>query len=266
METKKYAIRLQFILLCLVTSYPFSGMAEPLRLTPEDVVGDSDDGFGMPLTEMRKQMDEYWTTGEINKFYKGGEMLCSGLGRKMTTETALKNYVETCVYVLSHADTTSKYPYGVNVLIPKKARIAIHLTTGDYLHRLSQDEYRKARPAVIETVTKLMAALRSEQKAGPPVFTLPTADPAKFGTEGEAFDRALAELREQQRMQLAAGAAIASHKELPEYLRKIETNFVTFVEQEYRRFPPEKDEMETIITRAGLPKEATERLQKLIPR
>ena len=193
-------------------------------------------------------------------------MLCSGLKRKMTTEAAIKNYVETCVCILSHADTTSKYPYGVNVLIPKKARIGIHLIGGDYLHRLSEDEYRKARPAVIEAATNLMAALRSEQKAGPPVFTLPTANPDKFGTEGEAFDRALAELREQQRMGFVSSAAILSHKDIPEYLRRIESNFVTFVEQEYRRVPPEKDEMESVIARAGLSKEATERLKKLIPR
>ncbi len=266
METKKYAIRLQFILLCLVTSYPFSGMAEPLRLTPEGPVGNPNDGFGMPLAEMRKQMDDYWTAGEINKFYRSGEELCSGLKRNKMTEADIKYYVETCIYVLSHADTTSKYPYGANVLVPRKARIAILFVGGEYLNRLPEDEYRKARPAMVETVTKLMAALRREQKAGPPVFTLPTADPSKFGTEGEAFDRALAELREQQRMQNVTGAAISNHKELPEYLRKIEANFVTFVEQEYRRFPPEKDEMETIIARAALPKEATERLKKLIPR
>ncbi len=241
-------------------------MAEPLRLTPEGPVGNSNDGFGMPLAEMRKQMDEYWTAGEINKFYTGGEELCEGLKRGKMTEAEIKNYVETCLYVLGHGDTTPKYPYAANVLVPKKARIAILLVGGEYLNRLPEDEYRKARPAMIETVTKLMAALRSERKAGPPVFTLPTADPAKFGTEGEAFDRALAELREQQRMGLVSSAAIISHKEIPEYLHKIEANFVTFVEQEYRRFPPEKDEMETIIARAGLPKEATERLKKLIPR
>lgn len=69
----KMKAHLQFILLfCLAVIGLNFCQAAPLRLTPEGATGNPNDGLGMSVEELRKQLDDYWTAGDFHKFYVAG--------------------------------------------------------------------------------------------------------------------------------------------------------------------------------------------------
>lgn len=169
------------------------------------------------------------------------------------------------LYVLGHGKTTSQNLYGLERLIHNKVAIGAYLLSGDYLHFIPDERYRPVRQAVMGAGIKLMNELRAELKASPPVLPEMTA-PKPGKLEGEQLASVMKELRWQERRLLEKSSDILDYKELPEKLARIEAKFVPFAEQEFRRVPPEKGEMEDIIARAGLPKESSARLRLLIPR
>ena len=271
------------LLLVLTSFWPLSGESAPLCLTPEGPAGNPNDGLGMSVEELRKQLDDYWTAGDFHNFYKGGQLLVSGLNgrlaRKLGNETAARDYIEAMVYILSHDKTTAMDSYGLCYLVDWKGQIGKYLIGGDYLHFISDGKYRGARIAVTDAGIKLMDELRNALKAEPPLKIEVTAvhSPSSWKGEPVSKEEALSGSipkiwdanrlwNEQRRLRFEASAAIGSLKDIPELLKVMETEFVAFTEREYRRAPPEKGEMESIIARAGLPKNATERLKKLIPR
>ena len=243
----------------------WTAQSAPLQISQEGAAGNPNDGLGMSMEECRKQLDALWAKGERNKFYSAGDKLCYALKHDLRDGRGVQAYVETCLHVLNHADTTSRFPYGADVLVRVKARIGVLLVGGDYLHFLPPSEYKSTRSSVIDAAINLMSALRNEQKRDPLVLPELTADPRKSGLKGEELDKVVKKLREQERLRLAASSSILAHEELPQWLSDMEANFVTFVEQEYRRVPPDKGEIENIIAHAGLPADASARLKLLVP-
>ena len=160
-----------------------------------------------------------------------------------------------------------------------KAKIGSLLLGGDYLHFLPGAEYRKGRATVIGAGMDLMRELRAELKAPPPVLVEMTVRFSMQGWKEEALSKEQALLgvikdfrdpnriwREQQRLRLEGSSALLARKEIPEKLSRMESDFVALVEQEYRRIPAEKGEIEDIVARAGLPRYAEARLKLLILR
>lgn len=241
--------------------------AEPFRLTETGVVGTSDEGLGMPLRDMRAQLDRFWAAGNILRFYAAGRDLCDALQQSKTLYDSItaQDYIDTGLYVLDHPNTTDKVPYPAIVLV-SKATVGELMLGGDYIYYyFGGAEYRKNRTDVLDAGISLMNALRKEQLAKPVVLPAVTADPRKRGLSEEEKAAAFKLLRREEDVMLTASLAVIRQKDIPVCLQRIEKSFASFAEQEYRRIPPEKGEIEKIVERAGLPKDAAERLKKLIP-
>ena len=241
-----------------------AGNAEPFRLTPEGEVGNINDGLGMPVDKLRSQLDAYWEKGDRNTFFRGGAMLCEGLAG-MKDEASVKLYVETCLHILGHRSTPPQDPYGIVSLVRKKGEIVRMMLAGDYLGFVSAGEYRKTRKTVMDAGIVLMNDLRTELKATPPTMPELDSEWQKGHMTDEKRKALVARAKERGQQRLAVSAELITREDLPKVLGRIESNFVKFADQEYRRVPPEKGEMEKIIERAALPEEATARLKVLIP-
>ena len=247
----------------LITRLHPSTYAEPLRLTPDGPIGDSSEGFAIPVEDMRRQLDAYWDKGDRIRFFHSGKMLVSGLADRRKDEGSVKLYLQTCTHVLNHP--TEGSPYAKTILEQCKSPMVQMMLGGDYLKVLSAEEYRNARRAVLKMGTSHMDELRKAFKDGAPRIPPPDMEYKEKDLSEEKRAMLIKRFERRSEEITAASADVIAVKKIPEVLEEIETRFVKFVEQEYRRVSPEKGELEAIIAKAGLPEEATARLKVLIP-
>ena len=264
METNQFT----HVVLVLTALSPLAGFAAPLTLTKDGPAGNSNEGFGMPLSEMREQLDRYWAEGQVNIFFIAGKQLSSALQERQSLYDSItaQTYIDTSLGVLARPNATDKFPHP-GIVLSIKAEIGRMLLGGDYIYYyFGGADYRKNRTAVLEAGISLLDALRKDYAAGPLAMERWTPFTLKPGLSEEERAAAYKQRRDEDDAQRAKSMAVLCRKRFPEAIARLEKAFTAFAEQEYRRIPPEKDEMESIIARAGLPKEATERLNKLIPR